>query len=73
MIQNKYSILMRRLFILAFLVGCLVTSGAILPASQAAPASSTYGWPFCYEVPISAECPSGRICCYSHGDCYCEW
>ena len=70
MIQKRYSILLRRLLVLAFLVGCLVTSGAILPASQAAPASSTNSRMLCDEGPITPDCPSGYWCCDRTG-CTC--
>jgi len=70
MIEKRYNMLLRRLLVLAFLVGCLVTSGAILPASQAAPASSTNRRMLCFDGPVTDDCPTGLYCCDKTG-CTC--
>lgn len=53
-----------KLVTLSVLIGILATVSI-------APASSTNRQVICFDVPMTAECPSGYMCCSSPGECTC--
>lgn len=56
--------LARKLLVLSVLI-------AALTAASSAPASSTNTRRFCYDGPITDDCPTGRYCCDLSGNCTC--
>lgn len=55
----------RKLVILSVLV-------AALAAVSSASTSSANGEGYCLYEPVSAECPSGVVCCTGMGNCLCR-
>lgn len=43
-----------------------------LAAVSSTPAPSTYEEGYCLREPVTAECPSGVVCCTGMGDCSCR-